>query len=392
MEYKKLSELPQAEASNKCEAYGIENGKSVRVPLNFISQAEFDEEKTERTTAINNLQSAISTETTNRQKDTTRIKNTMVKSCVSTDEAFNDVVKELYFDRWVDTSKISTIGIKRNGVAGKNIVWEMYIVDTNGKSAWATFGANTENFDVNVATIEAKEGHSLYDKGVSVYAVIDWNKVPNNNGVGEETKHFSVRDKMLTSINNAKYFPKISECLANHKYTHSPIANSAIKELYFENLTKNGTPISDYEFRRYFSLQRIDRNKLSDDNSGKRVWSLVFNVNNTDVDKSISGVVAGNHFFSFITVSPEKDVVLKMPMSTTLRYPDDEGVLTDYNFSATVYAVVDWSKLKNGEDTEIIALLLSGCLDVRNSPIIYNYIEINKLREELNLRPINNEE
>lgn len=325
----------------------------------------------------------INKETTNRQEDTTGIKNSMVKSCVSNKEEFNDVVKELYFDKWVDTSKISTIGLKRNGIAGGSIVWEMYIIDTNGKSSWASFGKNAETDDVNVATIGAQEGHFLYGRGVTVYAVIDWNKVPNNDGVREETKHFSVNGKMLASINNAKYFPKISECLANHKYTHSPVANSIIKELYFENLTKNGNPISDYEFKRFFSLQRIDRNKPSDADTSTNVWSLVFIVKNPDVDTSISGVIAENHFFDDVTVSPESDIVTKMSMATTLKYPNSEGVLTEYVFSATVYAVIDWSKLKRGEPNTITAPLLSGCLDVRNSPIIYNYIENEELRTQL---------
>ncbi len=340
-----------------------------------------EEMKTTLQTDINENSSAISVEkqrATGVEKtlseDITTINNTAVKSMVSTNEEFNNIVKELYFDRWVDISKISTISLKRNGIAGKNIVWEMYIVDTNGKSSWASFGKNAETDDVNVATIGAQEEHFLYGQGVTVYAVIDWSQVTNNNGEGVKDDAFSVKGKMLTSINTAKYFPKISECLANHKYTHSPIANSIIKELYFENLTKNGTPISDYEFKKFFSLQRIDRNKLSDDGSGKRVWSLVFYVKNPDVDTSIQGVDPDNHFFSSITVSPEKDVVVKMPMSTTLKYPNSEGELTTYNFAATTYAVIDWTKLKNGEANTIIAPLLGGCLDVRNSPIISAYI------------------
>lgn len=41
-EYKKLSELPQAVNPQRCEAYGVENGKSVRVPLAFVQQKDFD--------------------------------------------------------------------------------------------------------------------------------------------------------------------------------------------------------------------------------------------------------------------------------------------------------------------------------------------------------------
>lgn len=43
MEYKKLSELPQASNPNRCEVYGIENGKSVRVPLNFTERNIFEQ-------------------------------------------------------------------------------------------------------------------------------------------------------------------------------------------------------------------------------------------------------------------------------------------------------------------------------------------------------------
>lgn len=375
--------LSSADTSNST----INRWKEIEVFLKGITDTQtltglLEALRTDLQAYIDGNTTLINKETTNRQNDTTGIKNTMVKSCVSNNEEFNDVVKELYFDKWVDTSKISTIGFKRNGIAGGSIVWEMYTIDTNGKSSWASFGKNAETDDVNVATIGAQEGHFLYGQGVTVYAVIDWSKVPNNDGVGGETKHFSVNGKMLASINNAKYFPKISECLANHKYTHSPIANSIIKELYFENLTKNGAP-SDYEFKKFFSLQRIDRNKPSDAGTSTNVWSLVFIVKNPDVDTSISGVKADNHFYKTVTVSPESDIVTKMSMTTTLKYPNSEGVLTNYVFSATVYAVIDWSKLKSGEANTIIAPLLSGCLDVRNSPIIYNYIENEKLRTQL---------
>lgn len=44
-EYKKLSELPQAVNPGRCEAYGIEYGKSVRVPLTFATSAEFADVK-----------------------------------------------------------------------------------------------------------------------------------------------------------------------------------------------------------------------------------------------------------------------------------------------------------------------------------------------------------
>lgn len=43
MEYKKLSELQQASNPNRCEVYGIENGKSVRVPLNFTERNIFEQ-------------------------------------------------------------------------------------------------------------------------------------------------------------------------------------------------------------------------------------------------------------------------------------------------------------------------------------------------------------
>ena len=41
-EYKKLSELPQAVNPQRCEAYGVEGGKSVRVPLNFADNKIFE--------------------------------------------------------------------------------------------------------------------------------------------------------------------------------------------------------------------------------------------------------------------------------------------------------------------------------------------------------------
>lgn len=62
-EYKKLSELSQAVNPGRCEAYGIENGKSVRVPLAFANSAdvknEVAKETTRATEAEEGLQSRI---------------------------------------------------------------------------------------------------------------------------------------------------------------------------------------------------------------------------------------------------------------------------------------------------------------------------------------------
>lgn len=62
-EYKKLSELPQAVNPQRCEAYGVENGKSVRVPLTFSTSTDIKnavEKETQRATGVEqSLQNSI---------------------------------------------------------------------------------------------------------------------------------------------------------------------------------------------------------------------------------------------------------------------------------------------------------------------------------------------
>jgi hypothetical protein len=110
-------------------------------------------------TALNNLANSIeeefttkiNEETTKRIDADTAIKNTMVKSNVSENEAFNDVVKELYFDKECDVSKIAQIRIKRNGSSGDYLnIYEMFLIDTANTYHSCTFvGRMVEKDAVN---------------------------------------------------------------------------------------------------------------------------------------------------------------------------------------------------------------------------------------------------
>ena len=359
-EYKKLSELPQAVNPGRCEAYGIESGKSVRVPLAFATPTE-----------VNTVQNAVNT----AKDDILIIQNSVVKSCVSENEALNDVVKELYFDRWCNANQISTIQFKRNGLAGSNIVWELYLVDKNGTSHWVSFGQKAEQQDVNVAKVGWSENttSALFSESnrnkVTCYAVIDWSKLTDQQG--ENKSDTIATPKIKLNVNYNKYFPQINTCITTHKYVHDVEANSVIKELYFENLTRNGVAITDYEFRNEFSLVRID--KGAPDSKGNPMWSLVFTVKNDNDD---------GHFFIYTERNPEASIVWSKAASYTIG-----GVV----YSGTVYAVIDWTKILYGNMLSFSQPLLNGCLKLSNSPIICNYIELNKMRQELGLRPINEE-
>lgn len=286
------------------------------------------------------------------------VKSVMAKSFVSDREDFNNIVKELYFDKYCSHSNLASVGIKRNGSSSDDYeLWELYFIDNNGTHHWASFGKNAEDQDVNVARIGWEDDKvSLLFPGVErekvlVYAVIDWDKVTDQHG-GIDSDIFS--PIALKGVNYAKFFPQINNCIAIHKYFHDAKANNIIKELYFENLIKGGVPISDWYFENEFSLERIDR--CAEDN-GKYLWQLVFNVKNEN---------GTGHFYIYCENSPENKTIWK-------GYA--ESIVGDITYSGTVYAVIDWDKIALGDSVVFGGdYLLRGCLNLYESPIISDSI------------------
>ena len=300
------------------------------------------------------LRGDIIKETTDRTNAIDDVKSVMAKSFVSDREDFNNIVKELYFDKYCSLSNLASVGIKRNGSAyDDSELWELYFIDNNGTHHWASFGKNAEKQDVNISRIGWEDDKdSLLFPGVErekvlVYAVIDWNKVTDQHG-GVDSDLFS--PIALKGVNYAKFFPQINNCIAIHKYFHNVEANNIIKELYFENLTKGGAPISDWYFENEFSLERIDR--CAEDN-GKYLWQLVFSVKNEN---------GSGHFYIYSENSPENKAIWK---------EHAEYIVGDITYSGTVYAVIDWDRIALGDRVVFGGdYLLRGCLKLYESPII----------------------
>ena len=310
-------------------------------------------------TKWNKVITDLSTETTNRINTDTEIKNAVTRYRISNNDAINDVIKELYFDKWCNTSEISYISIKRNGSSAENSeLWELYLVDKNGTSHWASFGKRTESQDVNVSRIgwQSDKTSLLFSEShrneVSVYAVIDWSKITDQKGALTSQK-FSDAKLKSNIVNNVKYHPQINTCITTHKYTHDVEANSIIKELYFENLTRNGSSITEWYLKNEFFLARIDR--CVEDN-GKILWQLVFGVKNDN---------GSGHFYIYTESSPEKNSIWKKAAQFTI------GEVT---YSGTIYAIIDWSKIAYDSRVEFADYLLPGCLKLHESPIINSYI------------------
>jgi hypothetical protein len=207
-EYKKLSELPQAVNPGRCEAYGIENGKSVRVPLTFTQASDIEELTVKIQESFDDLMNFIVKTYVTKQE----IKGA-VKSNVSDNEAFNDVVKELYFDKECDVSKIAQIRIKRNGSSGDYLnIYEMFIIDTANKYHSCTFvGRTAEKDAVNAGTIYWSSGtSSLFpnetSRNVAMYAVIDWDKLTDQQGAN---KADTFEATISPRVNNIKFHPVI---------------------------------------------------------------------------------------------------------------------------------------------------------------------------------------
>ena len=324
--------------------------------------ANLNTERNNRTTAINSLQSAINTETTNRQKDTTGIKNIMAKSNVSNNEELNDIIKELYISNYPKTDyTLKSISIYRNHTShGYNIIF--LSTDKDGNNVWTNcnFSSKAESYDVSYGTI-SNQNRVGWCVGAELYALIDWTKIDNG---GEKT--FSVDDFSFNNhIYKVKFSPQINSCILNHRFSHSAEANNIVKELYFSDVKKNSINVSDYDFKRFFSLERIDRQRQ--DRNGKDYWSIVFYINNTDTGYH-------NHLFTNIYSSPEGDDVLKMELEATV------GVDL---YTATVYIVLDWTAIEQNSDYSLNARLIPGARVKVNYPIICNYIENETLRTQL---------
>lgn len=322
-------------------------------------------EKNRITQEITNRTTAINTETTNRTNEDTAIKNTMVKSCVSNNEEFNDVVKELYFDKYIASGDITKVSIFRRYTVGNNTIWGMDFTFRNGSVSRATFSsdATIESDDVCVATMEKEDGTEL-----KVYAVIRWGLLDPN----------SIKTYEPITLQNpttdVKYHPTINQCIGTHRYSHTARGIKAIKELYIKDLKKNNVAVSKKEFEKYFKLESIAKTP-----SG--LYQMAF----SDA-RETKGGTEFLYIVNYYKQYDENSVFYVDCIANPLN-PSINNVATGNKYSFKIYAVVDWNLMEQQTGGSyyypINSNMLAGCLDKKNSPIIYNYIENEALRTQL---------
>ena len=368
-EYKKLSELPQAVNPGRCEAYGIEGGKSVRVPLAFADSAYVKNEVAKETTRAKNAEQTL-TENLNKEKTDrttaiTNINDTTNQNVFCTTKEGNEIFKEVYIYPYVNNRNVREITITKQSTK-----YQITFKDSNNSYSYAYLGSN--NAVINGEVISGAIGGTGFGSGATIYAVIDWEKVVDDKPISTN---------FTSLINDSKYSPIITHVMQSYKFVRGSLGNAFIRELYLENLRRidkqeDGTSETHYysstpnQIQHSFVLSSIHRNVDS-------TWTINFGAIGTN-----------DSFYPFkyeTKENPENSDVIKADILCWIG----NGERT---YSATMYVVVDWTQIPDGTSVNYGRQLLSGVVQKRLSPIIYNYIEINKLRTELNLRPINNEE
>lgn len=480
-EYKKLSELPQAVTPKNCEAYGIENGRSVRVPLIFptltevknevtkettratnvenalsasiqknasnitteksraveaeqklqqsitdeitraqnaesalqknidtektratqaenslaqsieavaesaleffatkeqltaenerATQAEqtltenLNKEVTERQNAITNVTNSLNTEITNREKDETNIKNTTSKMVFTTDSNANEFFKEIYIYPWQDNN-IKKIAIDRAVLTEAGTYkWQITFITNDDKYSYVYLGNKSsivEAAEYIKGEISGNDG--AYGVGATFYAVVDWNKIPNN-----QTTTFNAN--LTLRALNSKFSPIITHVLQSYDIVKGSLGNAFFKELYLENLRQEeweGSKLKGLHAIPYNEIEkRLSINGITRNVDGK--WKITFAVWH-------DGVVHG--FLKSFDQSPENDEVL---VAELLSWIGDGSI----RYTAKMYAVVDWNLIPDGTTLSYARPLLPHILDKRFSPVIYSYIENEKLRKQI---------
>lgn len=456
-EYKKLSELPQAVTPKNCEAYGIENGRSVRVPLIFPTLTEVKNEVTKETTratnvenalsasiqknasditaeksraeraetslfasienmidasletfatkeqltaekdravgaeqtlqknitaettratqaeqtltenlntAITNVTNSLNTETSNREQAETKIKNTTSKIVFTTDSTANEFFKEIYIYPQQTTNNIKQIAIDRSlETSSETYKWQITFITDDNKYSYAYLGSsdNVERSEYIKGVINGSD--DAFGAGATFYAVVDWNKI----GWGKTT---TFNANLTSRVYNSKFSPIITHVLQSYKIVKGSLGNAFFKELYLENLRmeiyneegslteKHAIPYNEIETR--LSTNNINRNV-----DGK--WEINFGLRHNDnVAK----------FYKEFNQSPENDEVL---VADLLSWINDGST----RYKAKMYAVVDWELIPDGTSLLYVRPLLPHILDKRFSPVIYSYIENEKLRKQI---------
>ena len=366
-EYKKLSELPQAVNPQRCEAYGIEGGKSVRVPLTFatpseVAQAVSNEER-RAITAEDSIAQSLQSEIARSIRAEQILQNSANTSVFCTTKEANDIIKEMYIFPYVATFNVEQITITKEATK-----YQMTFKDVNGNYSTAYFGNSYSaiNGEVVTATITGNG----FATGSTMYAVIRWEAI---------SEKVTLNTNLTNLINNSKYSPMITHVMQSYKYVYGSLGNAFIRELYLKDLRREeyegGTLARTHKYSstlsaipQVFSLSSISRNV-----GGK--WIINF------------GATYNERAYPFLfetTTNPENDDIIKKDI---LCWIGDGSV----QFKATMYAVVDWTQITDGTSISYGRPLLSGVTQKKLSPIICNYIELNKMRQELGLRPINEE-
>lgn len=310
------------------------------------------------TDAINNLKQ----KTTTNANDIALINSTANYNTFCTTKEGNEIFKEVYIYPYVDNRNVREIIITKQSTK-----YQITFKDSNNSYSYVYLGSN--NAVINGEVISCVIQGTGFGSGATMYAVIDWNKVVDDKPISTN---------FTSLINDSKYSPIITHVMQSYKFVRGSLGNAFIRELYLENLRRidkqeDGTSKTHYysstpnQIQHSFVLSSINRNVNS-------TWTINFGAIGTN-----------DSFYPFkyeTKENPENSDVIKADILCWI----DNG---EVQYKATMYAVVDWTQIPDGTSVNYGRPLLSGVVQKKLSPIIYNYIEINKLREELNLRPIN---
>ena len=282
---------------------------------------------------------------------------------------FSNVVKELYIDKsnYVGSIDVSTLRLYRIDRNYSDYKYLLGFTSADGTNIFAYNSSYSEECVFETNTFVSDNG-----KGIVVYAVIDWEKIPNGTRIVvdndekalilQNSYHYNYSNTIFNSlqkIKNQTYDSKISTIEERTKNIENAVFPSSVKcfdGTAFENVVKeiyvnksNYTGTGDVS---NISLYRVDRNYSADFG-----YLLGFRDNN------------GSAFFAYSKTYSESNEVLAVSVN---------GI--------DIYAVIDWSKIDNGGRINTDSVQLNKyCYDYNYTNIIKEqYFSVSKVWKKWN--------
>lgn len=282
---------------------------------------------------------------------------------------FSNVVKELYIDKsnYVGSIDVSTLRLYRIDRNYSDYKYLLGFTSADGTNIFAYNSSYSEEYVFETNTFVSDNG-----KGIVVYAVIDWEKIPDGTRivVDNDEKALILQNSYdynysntifnsLQKIKNQTYDSKISTIEERTKNIEDAVFPSSVRcfdGTAFENVVKeiyvnksNYTGTGDVSA---ISLYRVDRNYSADFG-----YLLGFRDNN------------GSAFFAYSKTYSESNEVLDVSV---------DGI--------DIYAVIDWSKIDNGGRINTDSVQLNKyCYDYNYTNIIKEkYFDVSRVWKKWN--------